>query len=49
MKVCLYCETEEKWSNIGVAKALIELPEVFGVNDLREIAQYLLVFAENNT
>ena len=48
MKVCLYCEANEKHSNIGVAKALTELTEIFGVNDLREIAQYLLVFVENN-
>lgn len=45
MKVCLYCDAEEPSSNIGIAKALTE---ILSVDDLREIAQYLLVFAENN-
>lgn len=49
MKVYLYIEENERYSNIGLAKALIELNERFGVNDLREIAQYLLVFVENNS
>lgn len=46
MKVNLYCEEEEQCSNIGIAKALTEILEV---DDLREIAQYLWVFAVNNT
>lgn len=45
MKVCLHCEAEESVSNIGIAKALTE---ILGTDDLREIVQYLLVFAENN-
>lgn len=45
MKVSLYCEAEEQGSNIGIAKALTE---ILNVDDLREIAQYLLVFVENN-
>lgn len=45
MKVYLYCEEEESISNIGIAKALTE---TLRTDALREIAQYLLVFVENN-
>lgn len=46
MKLSLYCESEEKGSNIGIAKALTE---ILSADDLKEIAQYLLIFAKNNT
>lgn len=45
MRVELYCEIEETVSNIGVAKALTE---ILDADDLKEIAQYLMIFAENN-
>lgn len=45
MRVELYCEAEEKGLNIGIAKALTE---ILDANDLKEIAQYLMIFAENN-
>lgn len=46
MRVYLYCEAGESSSNIGIAKALTE---ILGTDDLREIAQYLSVFVENNS
>ena len=45
MRVYFYCDKGETGSNIGVAKALTETLEA---DALREIAQYLLIFAENN-
>lgn len=45
MEVHLYCNAEESSSNIGIAKALTE---ILDVDDLREIAQYLLIFVDNN-
>lgn len=45
MKLHFYYDENEIESNIGIAKALTEELEV---NDLREIAQYLMVFVENN-
>lgn len=46
MKLHFYCDENEMHSNIGIAKALTE---ELKVNDLREIAQYLMVFVENNS
>lgn len=46
MKLHFYCDENEKCSNIGITKALTE---ELKVNDLREIAQYLMVFVENNS
>ena len=46
MKVYLHCDAMEPKSNIGVAKALTE---ILSTDDLREIAEYLLVFANNNS
>lgn len=45
MKINFCCDENEWHSNIGIAKALTEELEL---NDLREIAQYLMVFVENN-
>ena len=45
MRVELHCEAEERDSNIGIAKALTE---ILDADDLKEIAQYLMVFVENN-
>lgn len=46
MKLEIHLDANEQYTNIGMAKALIE--SFLFANDLREIAQYLIVFAENN-
>lgn len=45
MKLSIHLDACETYSNIGMAKALIE--SNLSVDDLREIAQYLMVFVEN--
>lgn len=46
MILSIHLDAGETYSNIGMAKALIELN--LSVDDLREIEQYLLVFVNND-
>ena len=45
MKVYFECAPKEPASNINIAGALTE---ALRIDDLREIAQYLMVFVNNN-
>ncbi len=45
MKIIIDMGLEEKFTNIGFAKALTELP-FFRVEDLCEIIQYLVIYTD---
>lgn len=45
MKLSIHLDAGETYSNIGMAKALIE--SRLSVDDVREIVQYLKVFVKN--
>ena len=46
MKLEIHLDSYENYSNIGMAKAIIE--SRLSENDVRELAQYLTVYVENN-
>lgn len=46
MMLHIHLDSNENYSNIGMAKAIIE--SRLSVDDVRELAQYLTVYAENN-
>lgn len=46
MKLEIHMDPYESYTNIGMAKAMIEAS--LSANDLREIAQHLLIFVENH-
>lgn len=45
MKLEIHLDAQELYTNIGMAKAMVE--SNLSVFDLKEIAEYLLVFAGN--
>ena len=45
MKLAIHLDAQEPYTNIGMAKAMVEAN--LSVFDLKEIAEYLLVFVEN--
>ena len=45
MKLAIHLDAQEPYTNIGMAKAMVE--SNLSVFDLKEIAEYLLVFVEN--
>ncbi len=46
MRLEIYLDANEEFTNIGLAKALIE--STLPPKALREVAQHLLVYVENN-
>lgn len=46
MKISFFCEAEEMNTNIGIAKAMTE--SGLTGKDLREIAEYLLIYSDHN-
>lgn len=45
MKLAIHLDAQETYTNIGMAKAMVE--SNLSVFDLKEIAEHLLVFVEN--
>lgn len=46
MMIQIHLDSAETFSNIGLAKAIVE--SSLSTNDVQELAQYLMIYSENN-
>lgn len=46
MKLEIHLDAHEAYTNIGVAKAMVE--STLSANDLKEVAEHLLIYCDNH-